>query len=221
MTRSKKKSRRREDQTTQSARAGRRGASGKPAPSGAGGTVPRRIRAKLNDRPVLRFVVIVSVLMGLFYAVYLPEWESDILGAVLPWNLKMHASACGVILKGLGNDITVIGQSVHSPRFSLQIVRGCDALEPAALFLAGIIAFPASFRAKLPGIVLGLFVLESTNVIRIVSLFYIGIHFPKAFEMMHYEVWQALFIVLAITYWAIWAIWASRREPLVRDVPTT
>ncbi len=49
------------------------------------------------------------------------------------------------------------------------------------------------------------------NLVRIVSLFYIQIHFPRAFEVMHIEVWQVLFIFLAIALWALWAWWAVRR----------
>ena len=49
------------------------------------------------------------------------------------------------------------------------------------------------------------------NLARIVSLFYIQIHFPRAFEVMHIEVWQALFIFLAIALWAWWACWAVGR----------
>ena len=48
------------------------------------------------------------------------------------------------------------------------------------------------------------------NLVRIVSLFYIRIHFPAAFEIMHVEVWQALFIFLALLCWIVWAVWAKR-----------
>jgi exosortase/archaeosortase family protein len=163
-------------------------------------------------RPITTFIGGVIVLMGLFYALYTPSWQFDIIGEYfLPWNLRMHAELSGGALRLLGNEITVSDRSVISPRFSMQIVRGCDALEPTALFLSACLAFPvATFRSKLWGMGVGFLCLEATNIVRLVTLFYVGVYWPKQFEMMHLEVWQALFIVLAVAYWAAWALWASK-----------
>ena len=54
------------------------------------------------------------------------------------------------------------------------------------------------------------------NLIRIVTLFLIGVYFRKFFHMMHIDVWQALFILLTISLWFLWAWWATgakRPEP--------
>lgn len=163
-------------------------------------------------RPIATFIGGVIFLMGLFYALYTPQWKFDLIGQYfLPWNLRMHAELSGWALSLLGNDITVYERSVMSPRFSMQIVRGCDALEPTALFLSACLAFPvARFRSKLWGMFVGVLCLEVTNIVRMVTLFYVGVYWPQHFEMMHLEVWQALFIVLAVAYWAAWALWASR-----------
>ena len=174
----------------------------------------RAARDFLRRHLIFRFVVGVFVLMAGFYALYDLEWKYDIIGGhFLPWNLRMHAEVSGAVLKLLGNEITVIDRSVISPRFSMQIVRGCDALEPLALFLSACLAFPVARRwAKVFGMVLGALCLEVTNVARMVTLFYVGVYHPKYFQMMHLEVWQAVFIVLAVAYWAIWAIWATRQR---------
>lgn len=163
-----------------------------------------------NRHPILCFIGGVVILMGLFYVIYTPKWEWDPVGKFLSWNLAKHARWSGAVLKALGNDITVSGTLVMSPKFSMQIVRGCDALEPAALFLSAVIAFPVSLRKKLIGALLGIVLIETTNVIRMVSLFYVGVHWRKHFEMMHLEVWQAAFIVISVTFWALWALWATR-----------
>ena len=171
------------------------------------------LRAFPQRRPITTFICGVCLLMAAFYALYTPKWEFDLIGEYfLPWNLALHAELSGSVLSALGHDITVTGRSVMSPRFSMQIVRGCDALEPTALFLSACLAFPvARFRQKLLGMALGILCLEVTNVVRMVTLFFVGVHWPQNFEMMHLEVWQAVFIALAVAYWAIWAIWASRR----------
>ncbi len=159
-------------------------------------------------RPVLRFVVLFGVFMGLFYACTIIPFAEE---RAWPAYLRVNAQASAGILRVLGEQATTSGESVNSPRGSLRIARGCDAVQPSALFVAAVLASPVSMWAKLPGMIIGTASLILLNLVRIVSLFYIQIHFPRAFEVMHIEVWQALFIFLAIALWALWAWWAVRR----------
>ena len=115
-----------------------------------------------------------------------------------------------MILRLLGQDVTVHGKSISSTQAALSIERGCDAIHPSALFLAGVLAFPASLWKKVGGAVAGVAMLLAVNLVRIISLFYVRIHFPAAFEIMHVEVWQALFIFLALLCWIVWVRWAMR-----------
>ncbi len=161
-----------------------------------------------GKRPVLRFVVLFGVFMGLFYACTIIPFAEE---RAWPAYLRVNAQASAGILRVLGEQTTTSGESVNSPRGSLRIARGCDAVQPSALFVAAVLASPVSMWAKLPGMILGTASLILLNLVRIVSLFYIQIHFPRAFEVMHIEVWQVLFIFLAIALWALWAWWAVRR----------
>ncbi len=43
-----------------------------------------------------------------------------------------------------------------------------------------------------------------------VSLFFVGVYVPTVLDFMHFDFWQAAFIVLAICFWAIWVQWATR-----------
>ncbi|MEK6675156.1 MAG: archaeosortase/exosortase family protein [Planctomycetota bacterium] len=170
----------------------------------------RALRRFGKSHPVLKFVLGVIVLMGLFYAIYLPEWEFDPVGKFLSWNLAKHARVSGTVLNLLGREVTVHGTNVSSDRFSMQVVRGCDALEPAALFLAAVFAFPARMRWKLAGAVVGALCIEITNVVRLVSLFFVGVFWRPYFETMHHEVWQAAFIVISVSFFALWALIVTR-----------
>jgi exosortase H (IPTLxxWG-CTERM-specific) len=124
--------------------------------------------------------------------------------------LDLNADASGAVLRLLGQDVTVSGRAISSTRASLLIERGCDAIHPSALFISAIVAAPTSVRRKLFGMVAGTSLLMVTNLIRIVSLFYVRMYWPDAFRMMHIEVWQALFIFLALLLWVVWARWAVR-----------
>ena len=159
--------------------------------------------------PVLCAVVIFAVLMGAFYGfIHSPYVGSD------PFQpfLTLIARSTGGVLQVLGQEITVDGTSVSSPVFSMEIVRGCDAIEPVAAFVAAVLASPVALWAKIPGILVGATAMLLINLIRIVSLYFVGVHFPKALDIMHLDVWQAAFVVLAICFWAIWVQWATRER---------
>ena len=157
----------------------------------------------------LKAILLFAVLMGLFYGfVHTPSANSETFGPYL----AIIARICGVLLNLVGQDSTVVGARITTAGFPVQIVRGCDGLEPIAAFVAAVVASPVSLWAKLPGILIGGVCLWLINLVRIISLVLIGIHFPRAFDAMHQEVWQAAFIVLAIGFWAIWVQRVTRKK---------
>ena len=109
----------------------------------------------------------------------------------------------------LGYDATAYGTSITSPRFSLSVSRGCDALQVAAFFIFAVLAWPMSVSRwrRAIGLVVGTLLLLTLNLVRIVILFYTGVYFRGAFETMHMDVWQPVFIVLALFFWAMWVWW--------------
>ena len=182
-----------------------------PATSGA----PRSGLSRFAEKkPVLVFVVLFAVFMGAFYGVtHIPYIEQN----TLPRYMELNATASTMVLNAFGEGATARGTSVSSKRYSVDIRHGCDALEPSALFLSAVLAFPARLLTKLPGLMLGTLVLAIVNLIRIVSLFYTGIHYPTWFDFMHKEVWQFAFILLSLTFWIVWALWATRPPTAVPD----
>ncbi len=185
--------------------------SDRPAPSRAAG--PRGDSSQFlfgwmyAKRPVLAFVVLFVVLLGVFYWITFLEAVNM---KAIPAYMRFNAQASVVILNVFGEGATAQDTSVASKRFSVNIQHGCDAIEPSALFLAAVLAFPASLKSKLPGLFIGTLVLAIVNLVRIVTLFYTGIFYPKWFEVMHVDVWQPIFIVLSLTFWIVWAWWATR-----------
>jgi exosortase H (IPTLxxWG-CTERM-specific) len=84
------------------------------------------------------------------------------------------------------------------------IFNGCNGLEAILIFVAGVVAFPASLRAKVLGIVAGFVAIQVFNVIRVVSLFYVGIYRRDWFSVSHVLVWQSLVIVFGVVLWLVW-----------------
>ncbi len=155
------------------------------------------------------FIFIFITLITLFYLVTLTTFFNS---QLFNQYLSFQAYITYLILNAFGQEITLTNTIIStSEDFAIQIVRGCDALEPTVLFIAAIIAFPAPFITKLWGIVIGSITILILNFIRIVSLFFIGIYYPKVFDVMHLDVWQALFILLSLLLFVLWLQWVSQR----------
>lgn len=146
----------------------------------------------------LGFVVLIVIL---FYLIYQNSWAEAYIFNPLA---NLYAAVSGKLINVLGYGVNVSDDLIYSSGFSVSVKKGCDAAEPMAIFIAGIIAFPALFRNKLTGLILGLAILFLLNIVRIISLYMMGIHYPGFFETMHLAVWQVVFIIVAILLWYLW-----------------
>ncbi len=118
--------------------------------------------------------------------------------------LEANAWMSNLILNVLGQGTHVTEVTIQSSGFAIAIRRGCDAVEPTWLLCAAILAFPGSFKHKLAGMLAGMVVLQLLNLVRIVTLYWIGIHFPAFFPSAHLEIWPTVFIIVAILFFVGW-----------------
>ncbi len=110
-----------------------------------------------------------------------------------------------VVLNLFGEGAVVRDQVLSSPRFSVVIFNGCNGLEAMLIFLCGVWAFPASWKSRMVGTVVGVVAIQVINIVRVVSLFYVGVYRPTWFSTAHVFVWQSIIIVLAVVFWLVWA----------------
>lgn len=161
---------------------------------------------------ILRFVLVFCACMAVFYSVALTD--AYLVNVLQPY-LEVNADISASLLRVLGQDVTSSGRVISSSKVALSIERGCDAIHPTALYLSAVLAFPTSRRRRVLGALAGLTVLLAVNIVRIISLFFVQIHFPSAFEFVHVDIWQALFIFLAMLAWILWAN-SENRNPVGR-----
>jgi exosortase H (IPTLxxWG-CTERM-specific) len=163
-------------------------------------------RLQSSNAPLLWFGLKFGLLMALYYGLVLLPFFDGLLYAYL----KANARATGAILNALGTSCTVTEVTIRTAGFGMSIRRGCDAIEPAWFFCAAVISFPGPWSRKLPGILVGTAVVLAANIIRLVSLFLIGLRDPKIFAAAHLEIWPAAFILLAVLLFVGWIGWARR-----------
>ena len=174
---------------------------------------PWHLRTKT---PVLWFGLNFGFLMGLYYVLILLPFFDRLLYSYLSAN----ASATGVVLNLLGANTQVSEVTVRSAEFVMSVRRGCDALEPTWFFCAAVISFPAPWSRKVPGLVLGSALILVLNLVRLVSLFLIGLHYPRLFSVFHLEIWPAGFILLAVLLFLAWIGWTLRSTRIPANAPS-
>ncbi len=157
---------------------------------------------RLWERPETRFLILFLTILGVSFTVVALKPVND--GVVVPYTAFVARMSAGVLAL-LGEDITVRGCDLVSPRFAVTIYNGCNGLITSLVFISGVLAFPARARAKLLGVVGGLVAIQLINQIRIVSLFYIGVFIPRFFSESHIFIWQSIVIVFGVTLWVLWA----------------
>jgi exosortase family protein XrtM len=86
---------------------------------------------------------------------------------------------------------------LHLANADMVIKFGCNGLEAILIFIAGVLAYPSSFKSKIIGIVIGVLIIEAINILRIAFLAYVINNYPKFFDIMHSYVTQSIMIILA------------------------
>jgi exosortase H (IPTLxxWG-CTERM-specific) len=115
------------------------------------------------------------------------------------------ATGSGALLDAMGQKVAVTGTVIASPRFAVNINNGCNGVEAMLILLACIVAFPASLRARVTGLLLGALAVQVLNAIRIVTLYLLGAYQPRLFDLFHTAVWQVVIILAAIGFFLIWS----------------
>jgi len=152
---------------------------------------------------MLRFFIIFSVLLvGLFTLEILQPAERFV---ILPFT-SMVADISVWIVKLFDENVIANGNIIRDKvsGFGVRIERGCNGLEAVIILFSAIFAFPAPLRSKFIGFVIGFFAIQLLNLVRIISLFYLGQWNYTAFEWFHLYLWQALIILDAMVVWLIW-----------------
>jgi exosortase H (IPTLxxWG-CTERM-specific) len=115
------------------------------------------------------------------------------------------ASAAGVLLGVMHQHVAVSGTVISAPCFSVNIQNGCNGLETVLFLLAAVLAFPARASQKAIACAIGIVLIQSINLIRVMTLYLIGCYKPDWFASFHIAVWQTIVFATAVLFFAAWS----------------
>lgn len=160
---------------------------------------------------MLKFVILFPVyLVVLFVLELLAPVDKHV---IMPWTAFL-ADISSWLMHTFDSEVAVHGNIVVSTvsGFAIAIERGCNGVEAVIILVAAMLAYPARWTERLIGILVGFVCVQAVNLVRIISLYYLGNWNRQWFDWFHLYVWQALIVVDALVVFLIWLSWIRRRE---------
>lgn len=151
---------------------------------------------------------------GVLAALFAIEMLKPVQEAVIqPFTSLLATVSTAVILPF---DDTVIAQGRvlrdATTGFAVSIEAGCNGVEAAIVLIAGIVAFPASVKNKVVAILAGFLFVQALNIVRIISLFYLGQWNYTVFEWFHLYLWPVLIMLDVLIVFAVYLQWLGKQN---------
>jgi exosortase H (IPTLxxWG-CTERM-specific) len=161
---------------------------------------------------MVRFFLGFLVLQALLFGMELTQWAQR--WFVVPWTDTLATISAGIV-KVFDPGVMADGKVLQSGSngFAVSIEAGCNGVEATIVLVAAILAFPAPWQRKLVGLAIGVVAVQGLNIIRVISLFYLGQWSFDAFEFAHQYVWQALIMLDVLIVWLLWVRMLPRAVP--------
>jgi exosortase H (IPTLxxWG-CTERM-specific) len=102
-----------------------------------------------------------------------------------------HATRDAAILRAAGG-------------FGVEMRDGCNAINVTILLWSAILAFRAPWKTKALGLLAGSLIIQVLNIIRFVSLFYLGQFSMTWFEFAHAYLWESLLVLDTLVIFWLW-----------------
>jgi exosortase H (IPTLxxWG-CTERM-specific) len=159
-------------------------------------------------RLLLLFALYAVCLFAVFY------FWSGAMQRLQEWTASVSAWVLGL----LGFSVQVTGVVYSGSNVAIQIIPECTGLYEMIIFSAILLAYPAPWRKKLVGVVVGVAILFVLNLVRLLVLGLIGMRNAELMEWVHLYLWQLTLILFVVGMFLAWLAWARPRSArLPRD----
>lgn len=94
--------------------------------------------------------------------------------------------------------------------FAVSIEAGCNGVEATIVLVAAVLAFPATWVQRMQAITLGFLAIQVANLIRIISLFYVGQWDIDIFNWVHLYLWPVLIMLDVLVVFILYLRYISK-----------
>jgi exosortase H (IPTLxxWG-CTERM-specific) len=161
-----------------------------------------------TPRP-LRFLFIFAVCLLIGFGVLMtaPVQKADV--SLSPWLVGI---AHKVVLV-CGGHATREAAILRAPSgFGVEMSYGCNAVNVTILLWSAVLAFPASWKMKALGLAAGSVIIQIVNILRFISLFYLGQYSMTWFDFAHTYLWETFLMLDTMVVFWFWVSRVQRNE---------
>ncbi len=153
-----------------------------------------------------------ALILAYYVFALLPFFERALNGLVIS-----TARLASYLLNLLGEQSQIIENTISSGQFAITVLKACSCVEFVWFYCSALIVFPSPWPRKIPGILIGVSILLVLNLIRVMSLYLVGVHFPNAFDTVHEDIWSVILIIASLGLTVAWIGWARRDDEQKSD----
>jgi exosortase family protein XrtM len=102
--------------------------------------------------------------------------------------------------------VALLGRTLTTPNgLSLRVTRGCEGIEMFLLLAAAVLAFPATTRRRIRGLLLGSLLAYILSVVRLTALYDVLRYEPNLWEALHGVILPLGPVMLLSIYFLFWS----------------
>ena len=148
---------------------------------------------------VVRMLVYYGVLNGLYFLIPIATLHDHL-------YLGLFGRPSVGVINAIASAEHVVAATnrIMSARAVLEIVRGCDGAGVWFLITAAVMAFPATWRQRASGAVLGMLLVYALNLARLTGLYFVAAYRQAWFLPLHTYFIPSLLIVVVALYFMWW-----------------
>ena len=157
-----------------------------------------------------RFVTIfVLVLISLFTIEMLNPVQEHV---IVPFTEMLARISAGIIVP-FDDSVIAHGKILQfgESGFAVSIEAGCNGIEATIVLIAAVLAYPAGWRERLIAIGVGFVAIQAMNIVRIISLFYLGDWNFDLFSWVHLYLWPTLIMLDVLIVFVVYLRYLSGR----------
>lgn len=159
-----------------------------------------------------RFIaVFLGVLITLFTIEMLNPVQEHVIVPFTAWL----ASVSAALITPFDDTVVAYGKVLQftDTGFAVSIEAGCNGVEATIVLIAAVVAFPATWRQRLAAITLGFLAVQAMNILRIISLFYLGDWDLDIFSWVHLYLWPTLIMLDVLVVFILYLRYLSQPAP--------
>lgn len=151
------------------------------------------------------FILVLTVLFGL-------EMLEPIHTTIIEPFTGFIATLSAWLITPFDDSVIAYGRVLRdgTDGFAVSIEAGCNGVEATIVLVAAVLAFPATWLQRLQAIALGFLAIQVANLLRIISLFYLGQWNINIFDWVHLYLWPVLIMLDVLVVFILYLRYISK-----------